>query len=271
MNKNNFWSNVALKMNQKFDLENFKTWEVVQQVPIYCHKDIGNYSASLHAPYSNEVSQLIKNKRGEERKKWIELLKEPFRGHTSQSYQEASLLLSGVHTSPILTSAWALKSAHHLLSFEDSSKRSLYSYDQIVEIGAGIGETGRILLDSGFKNPYHILDLPEIYRISSYYLSHYPNVSFHNRFSNIPNHTKTLVLGTWSFSEMPMEEREQILNHFRGADFHFLWQDRFFEHDNVTYFQRDLREKLKDYLWIEREIPHLNRDYYLTGLCGAKQ
>jgi hypothetical protein len=263
--------NTSKLINQYSDLENFKNWGIVRKIPIYYTGDLENYAVSTRTLFAEEVVQMINKKEIAEQNKWISLLKEPIRGHNLQSYLEAAFLLSGIGDSKVLTSTWAIKSAHHLLAFEESSGLSLDNYDQIVEIGPGIGDTARTLLESGYKKPYHILDLPKVYRISSYYLSDYPNIFFHNQYQSIPNHLKTLVIGTWSFSEMPIAEREEILEYFKGSDFHFLWQQAFYEYDNPRYFQEDIREQLGDYLWIDRKIPELLQDMYLIGLSKSSQ
>ncbi len=269
--KHIYWNRVGQMMNSGLNMDNFKNWDLVRKIPIYNYGIVDSQVVSIVDPFEEEVIQMLQKKSPEEQKRWASLLKEPFRGHSSKSYLDASVLLFGLDPSPVWASQWAVKSAHHLLFFEEVSGLLLKSYDQIVEIGAGIGETARILLDSGFQKPYRVLDLPEIYRISSYYLSDYPNVSFHNQFQTIPREGKTLVIGTWSFSEMPIPERDLLVEYFHGADFHFIWQDLFYEYDNQMYFQRTLPEKNPDYQWIDRKIIKLQHDWYLTGLSNANR
>lgn len=263
--KNQFWNTISTLMNRHSNLENFKNWDLVRNIPIYQHGTLSNYDSSIHAPYQGEVAAMIQQKHPIEQSRWKELLKEPMKGHTAESYEAASVRFLGIGDGETLATSWSLKSAHHVLAFEDSTGQSILNYDQIVEIGPGIGETARIILDLGFKNPYRILDLPAIYRISSYYLVEYPNVSFHDDFRTIPALGKTLLIGTWSFSELDFELREQILDYFEGADVHFIWQHGFYEYDNRPYFQTHLPNRLKEHRCIHRPIPQLQWDMYFTG------
>ncbi len=251
----NFWKETSDKLNA--NLNHFKNWDVVRQIPIYNHGVLPNYTNKIYEPFVEEVEQMIQPKL----QTWIELLKEPMRGHTPESYA-----LATADFPKIQATAWTIKSAHHILTLEEAAKRSILDYEQIVEIGPGIGETARMILDLGFKNPYRAIDLPAVYQISSYYLSDYPNVSFHNDCRSIPSQPKTLVIGTWSFSELSFELRDRIVDYFRGSDFHFLWQRRFYDLDNKPYFETHLPSRLPGYRCMARSIPKLPKDMYFTAL-----
>ncbi len=231
--QSDFWAIVIQAMPQETPLANFKNWPSVRLIPIY---ELENEHDWL---YTNEVIDYINAKNGKQVKQWKALLKEPKRGHSAQSYAQALFFLHGKGWETVVASGWTLKSAHHILTYESMSLKSILDFDQIVEIGPGIGETARMILDLGYKGAYHILDLPEIYRISSYYLADYPHVFYHAHYSTIPNVKKTLVIGTWSLSEVSFEYRNEIIHHFQNnqTDYFIIYQPQHFGYDNTTYFQ----------------------------------
>src|SRR5690606_26918891 len=137
-------------------------------------------------------------------------------------------------------SAWTLKTAHHILTFEAMTGNDITAYDQIVEFGSGIGETARMILDMGFKGDYLLYDLPETVRIPAFYLSKYDNVKIINNYDEIPQGKKTLFIGTWSLSEVPISYRNPIVSHLKGnTDFLIIFQKSIFGYDNLTYFTVD--------------------------------
>lgn len=221
--ENRFWNQTKQQFEQETDLEHFKTWPVVRSVPIY-NED------AIHNEYSTEVSEMIARLDLGEQQRWCSVLKEPFKGHTTESYQKAvRTILNGVECS-----GWTQKTAHHLLTYESMSGKSINSYDQIVEFGAGIGETARMIRDLGFRGEYYIYDLPEVSRISSYYLDGW--VKSVDHYKQIPITGKTLFIGTWSLSEVPFEYRNEIAAHFKGQDFLIIFQNSVFEYSNQPYF-----------------------------------
>jgi hypothetical protein len=168
----------------------------------------------------------------EERSQWKPCLREPFLGHTKKSFAAAQWKI--FKDTPSTT--WVLKSAHHILTYEALCGRSIKSYDQIVEFGAGIGETARLILDLGFRGDYYILDLPEIARISGFYLQGRANIC--TGFAEIPRRKNTLFIATWSLSEVPIEYRNEVVSFFKGCDFLIIFQNEIFEYNNYDYFTR---------------------------------
>ena len=211
------------------DVSLFKTWAIVRGIPLY-DPDM------FYQDYRNEVEVLASNSvRGAEMWKW--LIHEPTRGHTQESYQAVQRKAFG---DTVDCTTWALKSAHHVLSFEEMARKLITEYEQIVEFGPGIGETARVILDMKFTGDYWLYDLPEVSRLSYYYLRGHSNVRRALDFKEVPQDKKTLFLSTWGFSEVPFEYRNEIARHFKGQDFFLAYQYRVFEYDNVHYFVHEL-------------------------------
>lgn len=226
--ENKFWSQTKAEFEKETDLSTFKNWPVVRSIPIYKEDEFVKQ-------YSEEVSNLLNDLSGEEYKKWQSVLKEPFLGHTEESYKRTVLNLTGKgQVDGLECSSWTLKSAHHILTYEQISGKSILDYEQIVDFGAGIGETARVIRDLGFTGDYYIYDLPEVCRVSSFYLG--GRVSTVNHYSEIPQNKKTLFIGTWSLSEVPFDYRNQIAEYFKGNDFLIIFQNQVFEYMNQGYF-----------------------------------
>ncbi len=220
-----FWEDYRKKF-AGVDLENFKNDKAVRELPLYNPHE-------LKTEYAADNRKLLANSFS--RTSWEAILEfgEPFKGHGSQDSHDS------VHFEfqpGIRTSAWCMKSLHHILTFEKMRGKPIESYENIVEIGAGIGETARMIFDKGFTGKYYIIDFPEVSKISSYYLD--------NRSIPLDNIIKlpydetdnTLFIATWSLSETPIEYRNQIAERIKGFDQLLLFQRQFKEISNPKYF-----------------------------------
>lgn len=229
-NESDFWTRTRREMAAENDLSVFKTWNTVRSIPIY--KD-----DEFPMTYPVEVEYMLRRRPREEIERWKAILNEPFLGHTPASYKRAQLrFLDGTEAT-----SWTTKSAHHILTFEGMSGRSIKDYDRIVEFGAGIGETARLILDLGFTGQYYILDLPEIGRISSYYLG--GRAKYCKDKNEISREGRTLFIATWSLSEVPESYKDEIAEYFRGSDFLIIFQGDIFGYDNYSYFTKRFPEK----------------------------
>lgn len=241
--ENTYWTNIKERFLQESDFTNFKNWDVVRYVPIYA-----DYQFQEH--YGPQVIEMLL-KSGEDINLWRNALKEPFDGHDITSYNRVSISVSGIETSP-----WVLKSAHHVLTYLINSGKKLDDYEQIVEFGPGIGETARLIRDVGYTGEYYLYDLPEVYRISSYY-NRNRNVKTINRYDEVDASKKTLFISTWAISETPFELRFRVFNHFSEADYLLIYQNDVFEYDNGQYFKNNFPNIVKkEYVVID--IPFLN-------------
>ena len=230
--ENIYWTDIKSKFLENNDFENFKNWNVVRYVPIYAE-----YQFQEH--YGPQVIELLL-KHEKDIKLWKAALKEPYDGHNETSYSKISLKICGVEASP-----WTLKSAHHILTYLTNSNKSLNDFDQIVEFGPGIGETARIISDLSFTGDYYLYDLPEVYRISSYYNRKNSKVKTIDHYSEVDASKKTLFISTWAISEVPFELRNEVFTHFSDADFLLIYQNNVFEYDNQFYFTKTFPNLVK--------------------------
>lgn len=241
--ENRFWTETKTAFNSETDLSIFKTWNIVQSVPIYSfHQFERDYCAAVFDMIRNNKTPDI----------WFNALKEPFDGHTEESYASILRNKDSVQYTP-----WTLKCAHHLLTFVTSSGKSLNDFDQIVEFGAGIGETCRIACDVGYGGNYYLYDLPEVGRVSSYYTRNYPNVKSISNYDQVDAKKKTLFISTWGISETPFNLREAVFRYFSDADYLLIYQHNAFEYDNRTYFTEVFPQIIKKKI-VEIDMPFLN-------------
>jgi len=225
-----FWDEQRIKFKQKLatgNMEEFKTWDEVRAVPLY-------HPNELYEQYLQDNLLLLKTLYW-----WQEVFNmgEPKVGHTEQSYQQVVRQYNGIETT-----AWAQKSLHHCLQFEALMPygTNITNYDNIIEFGAGIGDTARTIFNKGFRGRYHIIDLPEIHQISKYYISNVhrgADVSTYDSVENLPFLPgKNLFIATWSLSEVDFALREKIARYLKGADCLIVFQNQIFGRNNVDYF-----------------------------------
>jgi hypothetical protein len=220
-----FWERTIKGFNLDRDLADFKTWDVVKQIPIYSEHELAN-------DYYQEVRQLLSS--SPHQAEWEQVLTkgEPRRGHTEESYARALCRPAA----GVSTTGFRLKSLHHVLTFEQLRGKSILDYDCIVEFGAGIGDTAHTIFDRGYRGAYFIVDFPEIARISSYYLGGRAEVL--HSVDDIPDYLplNLLFIATWSLSEAPLELRNKVAEKLSGADYLILFQFSFYGINNMEYF-----------------------------------
>lgn len=130
----------------------------------------------------------------------------------------------------------------------------------ITDIGAGYGNTARILDNLGYKGSHNFVDFSVMHDMQKRYLkSVKPEVDVN--YVSIEDDLKgDLLIATFSIDEMPFEDREKlesaILNHNKVFIVH---SSQFDGMDNNTYFDK-LEEKMIDY-----DINRYNCPLYCRG------
>lgn len=248
MTENAYWTEQKTKFNDE-DLNVFKTWHGVRSVPLYAE-------FQFEEPYAQDFAKMFFHLSDEDKVKWRKSIKEPFLGHTEESYKRVKKTFV-IGEERFETTPWSVKSNHHALTFESITKNKFNDYEQIVEFGAGIGDTCRVINDIGYTGDYYIYDLPEVLRISTFYNSDSPNVKGATHYSQIPNDKKTLFIGTWSISEVPPAYRDEVFTHFINADYHLIYQNVAFEYDNNEYFTKTFPNLIKRNIQL-MDIPWLS-------------
>jgi len=160
------------------------------------------------------------------------------------------------------TSGNLIHQAYHLFMWEVATGRKLYDLGYIYEFGGGYGAMAMVAARAGFGGDYFIQDVPEVSLLQEYYLS---NVGV-----NAVLTTETLdieadlLMGCYSFSEIPIELRESVLARVKGRSYLFAYQDVFYEVDNYGWF-REFAKRRDDLTWHEIHVEHLPGRYYLIG------
>ena len=115
---------------------------------------------------------------------------------------------------------------------------------------------------AGFSGDYFIQDVPEVSLLQEYYLS---NVGVNAILTTkIINIEADLVIGCYSFSEVPIDLRESVLARAEGRSYLFAYQDVFYEVDNHKWF-KEFAHGRPHLDWHEIEVEHLPGRYYLIG------
>lgn len=237
-----YWSKVPELFEEEFDsdekIQLFKTNWITYRVPI-CISEF----TPVELGYVNDVvKSIIVKYKDEEKERWLSLLTESKLGHTEESYKALTKQVklkddvverSLDHVSPLR----AMK-VHHAHSFYQMTGKKFTDYDVIVEIGGGIGEFSRLIRDLGFEGEYYDVDFKPMCNIVKYYTENNDKNFFVQNATDLPDFgdKKVLVIGTWSFSEVPFSYRQVIINKLPQADWLVAFQCQVFDNDNLNYF-----------------------------------
>jgi len=156
-------------------------------------------------------------------------------------------------------------SISHLLNNCD-----IRDFDKVIELGGGYGSMCRLFRNMNYFRKYIIYDLPELCALQKFYLSsvdtkYTDNTIFSSDLNKLnDDNISALFIATWSFSEMPIELREQLLNHMIFDYCIIAFQEEFDGIDNIDYFDKFMK-KYKHINFNIIPIEHLENHYYLVG------
>jgi len=253
-----WWDQVRTMLHG--DLNEFKTWSVVRQIPLY------NPNESFAHHYIRENQMMLAKLKEWKGVDWS-ILREPEIGHTPESYEQIKAVLPWCAAEDVTTSNWVMKCLHHILTFETIRQKSILEYDTIVEVGAGIGEVARIILDRGFQGNYYIVDFPEISQLSNHYLKDRDKLFFVDNIEKVRHSGQTLLIATWSLSEVPLNYRDNIGSHLFGSDSLITFQGQFKDISNADYFLYKWPEASGSYVRLKplQFHPYDGGNFYLIG------
>jgi hypothetical protein len=152
-----------------------------------------------------------------------------------------------------------LHQAYHLLRWEQVTGECVSNLDSILEIGAGYGAMARVARARGFTGRYTIMDLPEMAKIQKFYLAQYGVEAEWRRAGEKVE--AELLISLWGLSELPLRERERLIDSIEMGLSHVLlayqdmWGD---ELSNEIYFPQQFAGDSVD-------INHLPGHQYLIG------
>lgn len=161
--------------------------------------------------------------------------------------------------------------AYHLQQFSTRTSMDIASVAQVVEIGGGYGSMCRLV--RRFSDcAYHVVDLPEFAALQRYFLGCL-QVSPEPEIVSAPFELSldgairpTLLIATWSLSEMPLAERQRTMDALPDSDAFLIgYQNEFEGIDNVDYFAR-FRASRPGHRWVDVPIAHVAGNRYLFGI-----
>ncbi len=160
---------------------------------------------------------------------------------------------------------------HHAYSIAQLFKFcNLDDFDNIVEFGGGYGSMCRLFKNMNYLGKYTIFDLPEFSALQKFYLSSFnenyiKNVIFTGEMTRLNNNkSTTLFIATWSFSEMPINLREELLDNLQFDYCVIAFQFKFDGIDNMEYFD-SFKKRYNNVNFKIYPIDHLTGHFYLVG------
>lgn len=161
-----------------------------------------------------------------------------------------------------------IHAAYNLSRLVDHYKIDIEKTDKIIEFGAGYGCMAKLINNLGFNGKYVIFDIPEFLALQKYYLRSTDtkgNFDFIDQIEKLEDSNPDIFIATWSLSESPIELRDEFLRKIGKPQYVLMaYQANFESIDNIKYFQ-EYRKSNLDYDWVDCEINHLLKNYYLIG------
>ena len=161
-----------------------------------------------------------------------------------------------------------IHTAYNLSRLVDHYKIDIKKTDKIIEFGAGYGCLAKLINNLSFNGKYVIFDIPEFLALQKYYLRSTDtkgNFDFIDQIEKLENSNPDIFIATWSLSESPIELRDEFLRKIGKPQYALMaYQANFESIDNIKYF-REYRKSNLDYDWVDCEISHLPKNYYLIG------
>lgn len=161
-----------------------------------------------------------------------------------------------------------IHTTYNLSRLVDHYKIDIKKIDKIIEFGAGYGCMAKLINTLSFTGKYVIFDIPEFLALQKYYLrstNTNGNFDFIDQMEKLEDSNPDIFIATWSLSESPLEIRDEFLRKIGKPKYVLIaYQANFESMDNIKYFQ-EYKKNNQDYDWLDYEISHLPKNYYLIG------
>jgi putative sugar O-methyltransferase len=161
---------------------------------------------------------------------------------------------------------------HHAYSVSILLKRvAVCHFDKVVEFGGGYGSMCRLFRNMNYTKKYVVYDLPEFLALQEFYLNsinteYMKNTLLTADLDRVKDESKnTLLIATWSLSEVPLGLRERFLSSFKFNCCIIAFQSEFDGVDNIEYFN-NFKSWYPNILFEVTKIDHLPGHFYLTGV-----
>ena len=147
-------------------------------------------------------------------------------------------------------------------------KCDISDFNNIIELGGGYGSMCRLFRNNGFTKKYTIFDLPELSALQRYYLNSVGVLK--NTFltgdikSLCDDNLTTLLIATWSLSEMPVKLRKKMS--VVKFDYCLIgFQSDFNGINNIEYFESFKKIYTNINFYIE-PAQNIKNNFYLIGV-----
>lgn len=223
VNDGNYWSimrEVFAEDFEKLPKERFKVWASVMSVPIMSRSRFFEYFSIVLAAAQNDSR--IKD-----------ALIDPDVGMT-----EPDRMIYNVFDDFQTTMNRIQHMAHLIIN--GWTPESLEKLDTIIELGAGVGDMADIICKLGFKGKYVIYDFPEVGAIQKWYHDQLGHTNIVHTSDINDLFDADLMIGTWSFTEMPIELRNDIVSKIgQTKNWLIAYSNEIFGIDNDKYIRED--------------------------------
>lgn len=223
VNDGNYWTVMREVFAEDFEnlpKERFKVWASVMTVPFMTRIRFFDYFAAV-LPAAKE----------DRRVRYA--LEDPDVGITEQDRGIYNLF------EDFTTSMNRVQHLAHLV-LNKWTPDELAKLDTIVELGGGIGDMADIVYKLGFKGKYVIYDFPEVGAIQKWYHDQlgYTNIVHTSDVNDLFD--ADLMIGTWSFTEMPVDLRNEIMAKIGGTkNWLIAYSNEIFGIDNDKYIREE--------------------------------
>lgn len=123
---------------------------------------------------------------------------------------------------------------YHIMRWEQVTGQRIDELESIVEFGGGFGALALAIHRLGFHGTYYMIEVPEYALLQQFYFEKVGISVIHN-----PDTVKLvdLFIACHSISELPFEQRNDILCKYPATSYLFAYNSHFEHYDNLWYFQ----------------------------------
>lgn len=245
VNDGTYWTKMREVFAEDFEKlpkERFKVWASVMNVPFMTRaRFIDYFTPVLVAAKSDDVI--------------YEALKEPMVGLTQSDFTMVYSLFEDYPTT--------MNRIQHMahLVINGWTPEKLASLDTIVELGGGIGDMADIVYKLGFKGKYIIYDFAEVGAIQKWYHEKlgYTDIVHTSDVNDLFN--ADLCIATWSFTEMPLDLREEIMGKIgETKNWLIAYSNLIFSLDNDKYIRETFVPQFTNHEIEYTDIPFMPWD-----------
>lgn len=246
INDGNYWKTMCEVFATDIEhlpMERFKVWASVMSVPFMTRARFTDYIGPVLM--AAKASETVRN-----------ALEEQMIGYNGEAdFQHFSMF------EDLPTTMNRIQHMAHLV-LTGWGPYELSKLDTIVELGGGIGDMADIVYKLGFKGKYIIYDFKEVGQIQKWYhdqLGH-TNIVHTSDVNDLVD--ADLMIGTWSFTEMPLDLREEIMGKIGGTkNWLIAYSNHIFGIDNDKYIRETFVPQIEENRTIEyTDIPFMPWD-----------